>query len=174
MWLSLSGYRVQDLDKIPHAPPNQSVMWIMSYMVYASVVHPYMFLGNLHLAMTMTYDLKLRFDQTESWEMKRCQSLDLTLRSWDHTILVLLGSSGKAASICPAGVPEASLLPGYDWHLQAQEEGAAVRGLWSKQNFGPSLPASSSNKVSFPPVLFDSLWAFSFKIIKTLCNLYCL
>ena len=84
------------------------------------------------------------------------------------------GSSGKAASICPASVPQASLLPGCDRHLQAQEKGAAVRGLWSKQNFGPSLPASSSNKVSFPPVLFDSLWAFSFKIIKTLCNLYCL
>ena len=74
MWLSLSGYRVQGLDKIPHAPPNQSVMWIMSYMVYASVVHPYMYLGNLRLAMTMTYeyDLKLRFYQTESCEMKRC------------------------------------------------------------------------------------------------------
>ena len=87
-------------------------------------------------------------------------NLDLTSSSWWYNFS---GSAGKASFLCPASLPEASLLPGHHWHLQAQEKGASVRGLWSKQNFWPSLPASSSNKVSFACYLTLPLLFFSFR-----------
>ena len=43
------------------------------------------------------------------------------------------------------------VLPGYHRHVQAQEEGTAVGGLWSKQDFGSTLLAPSQDKVSNTP-----------------------